>query len=160
MVEGGYPVQLRFTPMTDDYASAIVAWHYDGIYSFYDLEQDREDLEEFLHPKNRGDKYFAVLDEEDELIGFFSFSKEDKAVVVGLGLRPNHTGRGLGLEFVQAGLEFARKRFAPSMLRLIVAMFNQRAIRVYEKAGFRHDKVFMHETNGGKYEYLQMMREA
>ena len=152
-------MQFIFTPMTVDYARAIVAWHYDGIYSFYDLEQDREDLEEFLHPKAWEDKYFAVLNEEDGLIGFFSFSKEDKAVVVGLGLRPDHTGRGLGLEFVQAGLEFAGKRFAPSIFRLIVATFNQRAIRVYEKAGFRHDRVFIHETNGGKYEYLQMIRE-
>jgi len=153
-------MQFSFTPMTDDHATAIVTWHYDGVYSFYDLEQDREDLEEFLHSQNRGDKYFAVLNEEGDLVGFFSFSREDKAIVIGLGLRPDHTGKGLGLEFVQAGLEFARERFAPSIFCLIVAMFNQRAIRVYEKAGFRHDKVFIHETNGGKYEYLRMIREA
>ena len=119
--------------------------------------QDREDLEEFLHPKSWQGKYFAVLDEADELVGFFSFSKEDETVAIGLGLRPDYTGRGLGLGFVESGLEFAREKFAPSMFRLIVAMFNQRAIRVYERAGFRHDKVFMHETNGGEYEYLQML---
>ena len=46
------------------------------------------------------------------------------------------------------------------MFRLIVATFNQRAIRVYGKAGFKPDKIFMNETNGGEYEYLQMLREA
>ncbi len=153
-------MQFSFTPMTEDHANAIVDWHYDGIYAFYDMEQDREDLEEFLHPQNWEGRYYAVLSNLNELIGFFSFRKEDETVAIGLGLKPEYTGKGLGLEFVQAGLEFARERFVPSVFRLIVAMFNQRAIRVYERAGFRRDKVFMHETNGGEYEYLRMVREA
>jgi hypothetical protein len=48
------------------------------------------------------------------------------AVDVGLGLRPDLTGRALGLGFMLAGLEFARRRFAPDGFRLSVAAFNER----------------------------------
>jgi hypothetical protein len=41
-------------------------------------------------------------------------------------------------------------------LLLKVATFNQRAIRVYENAGFHPVCVFMHTTNGGEYECLEM----
>jgi RimJ/RimL family protein N-acetyltransferase len=37
---------------------------------------------------------------------------------------------------VKAGLDFALKEFNLQQLRLTVALFNQRAISVYEKIGF------------------------
>jgi [ribosomal protein S18]-alanine N-acetyltransferase len=77
-----------------------------------------------------------------------------------LGLRPDHTGKGLGQGFVTAGLEFAKEKFSPGMFRLSVATFNQRAIRVYERMGFKPDGVFMNETNGGRHEFLRMVRKA
>lgn len=46
------------------------------------------------------------------------------------------TSRGLGLEFFQAGLSFARERYRPQRVYLRVAAFNERAQRVYERAGF------------------------
>lgn len=147
-------------PMTKGYADEVVSWRYDGIYAFYNLDQDREDLEEFLNCYGQADKYYAVLNELNDLAGFFSFSQKDETIVVGLGMKPEYTGMGLGLEFVLAGLEFAKEKYTPSMFSLIVAIFNKRAIKVYEKAGFKPGKVFMHETNGGEYEYLQMIREA
>jgi [ribosomal protein S18]-alanine N-acetyltransferase len=54
----------------------------------------------------------------------------------GLGLRPDLTGQGLGLEFFRAGLVFARERYQPQRVYLHVAAFNERARRVYERAGF------------------------
>jgi ribosomal-protein-alanine N-acetyltransferase len=72
---------------------------------------------------------------------------------VGLGLRPDLTGRGLGLGFLLAGLEFARRRFAPDSFRLSVATFN-------ERAGFQWVEVFTHHTNGGEHPFLLMTREA
>jgi ribosomal-protein-alanine N-acetyltransferase len=150
--------QFRFEPMNESYARAIANWHYEGIYAFYDMDQDVEDLEELLAPSSWPDKYYAVVD-GDELIGFFCFEKEDDVVEIGLGLKPDLTGKGLGQAFVEAGLEFARQKYKPAEIRLIVALFNQRAIRLYEKMGFKPDGVFMNETNNAQYEFLRMKKK-
>ena len=42
-----------------------------------------------------------------------------------------------GAAFVRAVLAFGAATFAPDRFRLTVASFNERAIRVYERAGFR-----------------------
>jgi [ribosomal protein S18]-alanine N-acetyltransferase len=81
-------------------------------------------------------------------------------VTIGLGLRPDLTGRGLGLPFVEAGMAFAREQFGPSRFRLSIATFNERAIRVYERAGFVPLRTFDYETNGGVYPFLEMTRSA
>lgn len=68
----------KFEIMTQEQAKDIAHnGHYDGEYSFYDIEANEEDLAEFLDPETRGNSMFAVL-KEDEIIGFFSdgcFSK-------------------------------------------------------------------------------------
>jgi [ribosomal protein S18]-alanine N-acetyltransferase len=151
-------MQFNFIAMDESHACAIAGWHYEGIYSFYDMDQDPEDLQELLDPHNWKEKYFAVMGETSELVGFFSFENDGEVVDIGLGLRPDCTGLGWGQEFVEAGLEFARQKFNPSAFRLIVAAFNQRAIRVYEHVGFEDAGTFMNETNGGQYEFLSMKR--
>ena len=153
-------MQFRFESMNETYAHTIASWHYEGIYAFYDMDQDIEDLEELLDPHNWTGQYYAVVDERSDLVGFFCFEKEDEAVVVGLGLRPGCTGKGLGQAFVEAGLEYAKQEFDPATFRLSVATFNRRAIRVYEKVGFKPDGTFIHEANGSQHEFLRMAREG
>lgn len=153
-------MQFLFKPMDEPSAQAIAKWHYEGIYAFYDMDQDREDLEELLAPDNWPDKYYAVVNEGGELVGFFSFEPEDEALVIGLGLKPDCTGKGLGHAFVKAGLAYARQKFNPAAFRLDVAAFNRRAISVYEKLGFKSEGVFMRETNGGQVAFLRMVRKA
>ena len=157
-----------FKPMSEENAREVAAWRYEPPYDFYDMTRDPQDLEELLDPERR-QNYYAVLLEEG-LVGFFSFGVEaqvpsfgysdDSRVDVGLGLRPDLTGKGCGLQFVLAGLEFARSRFTPLGFRLSVATFNERAIRVYERAGFQHVEVFAHRTGGSVYPFLLMKREA
>src|SRR3954447_23285918 len=128
---------LQFALLTQADAEAIAGWHYPEPFSFYDWTEDPDDLAELLDPALRGDAYFGVLDAAGGLIGYFSFKpKEDRALEIGVGLRPDLTGRGLGASFLAAGLEFARARFEPTRFVLSVATFNERAITVYERAGF------------------------
>ena len=149
----------RFRPMDDTDAREISGWRYEPPYDFYDADADPADLEELLDPERRRDAYFSVLDEDDRIAGLFQFEREGKTVNLGLKLRPDLTGRGLGLEFLLCGLRFARERFGPERFTLSVATFNQRAISVYERAGFRRGENFMHETNGSEHEFLRMERE-
>ena len=149
-----------FKEMDDEEARGISGWRYDPPYDFYDATSDEDDLAELLDPVKRAGSYYAVHDGRGELVGFFQFEKKGEAVDVGLGLRPDLTGAGLGLGFILAGLEFARQRFDPGAFSLSVATFNERAIRVYERAGFRRREVYLHHTNGGEYPFLAMTREA
>ncbi len=55
---------------------------------------------------------------------------------IGLGMKPELTGKGLGKVFFQAGIVFAIKAFRPKTFRLSVATFNTRAITLYKKNRF------------------------
>lgn len=139
--------------MTAEDAEAIAAWHYPGPYAFYDWEQDPGDLAELLDPSEWGRRYFAA-DADGELAGFFVFNPGAGSTEIGLGLRPDLTGRGLGGRFLEAGLRFA----GAERYTLAVAAFNRRAILVYERAGFVVTDRYTHRTNGADHAFLRMER--
>ena len=146
--------------MSQREALVVAAWKYEPPYSFYDWTADADDLAELLGKQTREGKYFSAVGAAEELVGWFAFSHKGDCVDVGLGLRPDLTGRGLGLAYLQAGLAFATKRFTPRRFRLFVATFNERAIRVYERAGFAPLRTFDHATNGGIHPFLEMTHLA
>jgi ribosomal-protein-alanine N-acetyltransferase len=139
--------------MTAEDAEAIAAWHYPGPYAFYDWEQDPGDLAELLDPGEWGRRYFAA-DAEGELAGFFVLKPHGDSTEIGLGLRPDLTGQGLGARFLEAGLRFG----GAERYTLAVAAFNQRAITVYERAGFAVIARYVHRTNGADHAFLRMER--
>ncbi len=151
-------MDYQLKPMDETCARAIAGWHYEGIYAFYDMDQDPEDLAELLDPGSWSDRYYAVIGADGALVGFFYLERKPEGVEIGLGLRPDLTGQGTGLTFLEAGLSFARKRYGPVPFWLSVATFNERAIRLYRNAGFEDAGVFMQQTNGGRFEFLRMVK--
>jgi len=146
-----------FQKMTQEQAQDIAEnWRYDGEYSFYDMDADLEDLEEFLDPEKRGNNYFIVY-QDNEAVGFYSFGQTDKETLdIGLGMKPDLTGRGQGSAFLKAGLDFAKSNYHPQKITLSVADFNKRAIKLYEKLGFRKVESFVQATNGGHFDFVKM----
>jgi [ribosomal protein S18]-alanine N-acetyltransferase len=165
-------------PMNEEEARAVLAWRYEGPYAVYNMQDDAgEEGEEAVRELlDRRSPYYAVRNETDELVGFFGFGSsayvtgfdephlysENNTITIGLGMRPDLTGqgKGLGLAFVNAGLDFARKEFAPDYFRLFVLMFNERAIRVYEKAGFQRVRIVVQRNPQGERLFLEMCRRA
>ena len=143
-------------PMTEPDATAIAAWTYPDEYAFYDWEQDLEDLEELLDAARWGTEYFAV-DRDGALAGFLQVRPAGDATKFGLGLRPDLTGRGLGASFLEAVLRFMTDELGAERFMLEVAAFNERAIAVYERAGFAEVDRYPHETNGGVHEFVRMV---
>ena len=99
------------------------------------------------------------MNDQGEVVGFFEFFYNDGVLEIGLGLHPDLTGRGDGLSIVMAGLSFATNKFAPRLFKLSVATFNVRAIKVYERSGFRKTRTFWNETNSSVYEFVEFSRE-
>jgi ribosomal-protein-alanine N-acetyltransferase len=151
------PTNYTIRPMSDDAAHAIAGWKYPPPYDFYDAIDDPEDLDELLNPERRRGRYFEAVDAAGELVGFFEFKHEVKPLEIGLGMRPDLTGRGLGLGFVRAGMAFARTEFGATSLSLAVAVFNERARTVYERAGFRPAGRYLHRIMGTDHEFLRMI---
>lgn len=132
-------------------------WHYTDPYSFYDLDADEEDLNEFLDPARRGNSTFAVS-HNDDLLGFFTVQPVDGHTCdIGLGMRPDLTGRGAGQDFLKLVLSYVNMNFVPERITLSVATFNTRAIKVYVKAGFTTVEKYMQDTNGSSYEFIKMV---
>jgi ribosomal-protein-alanine N-acetyltransferase len=130
-------MELTIEPATEKTHRELASWRYPQPYDFYD-----GDVDPVLNPE----RYFGAFDEEGELVGFYYFEPKPPDLDYGLGLRPDLAGRGLGLDFFLAGLEFARGRYEPRRIYLHVAEFNERARKVYERAGFvvasRHVRSF------------------
>jgi RimJ/RimL family protein N-acetyltransferase len=163
---------MRFTlkPITPTDARAISRWRYEEPYSIYD--GDPTSVDALLQPRF---SYHSVYDERGDLVGYFCFGDDARvaagrrlglyerecALDVGLGMRPDLTGGGLGAEFLRAGLRFAQENYSPPAFRLTVAAFNRRAIRVYERAGFETVEKFGAATTlGVEKEWLLMRRGA
>ena len=149
-------MNYTFSKMSQKQAENIASnWHYEGKYSFYDIAADEDDLAEFLNPLERGEKYFSVRFRNEE-IGFFCFDNETGSVDIGLGMKPELTGKGLGLDFLESGLNYAISKYNPENITLSVATFNERAIKLYIKAGFETTGTFMQDTNGSRFVFMRM----
>lgn len=153
----------RFVPLRWRDVAAVARWRYSGEYAFYNSTL-REML--LIRLAQMGLQlfgrtiYYSALDSHGELAGIFSFVRRGPTVEIGLGMRPDLTGHGAGREFLEAGLAFARQQIAPAGFRLDVARFNERAIRVYEHAGFVATRTFERRVGGKPYEFVEMVRDA
>ena len=141
-------MKLAIEQATGPDLAEIAEWRYESPYDFYDGDQ-----EPVLNPE----RFFTARDEGGEIVGFYYFEPRGGALYYGLGLRPDLTGRGLGLEFVRIGLEYGRDLVRARRACLSVAAFNDRARIVYEHAGFvvtgRHMRSF---PKWGDVEFLDM----
>lgn len=144
---------LVFKSMTLEIAEEIHKWEYEEPYSLYNLEYDERSLKEFVTGE-----YFSVWSNED-LIGYVCYGEpatvpygkevgvyQDSALDIGLGIHPRLTGKGKGLTFIKKAMVHGEKTYDSNYFRLTVAAFNERAKKVYERAGFSYESSF---TNHG-----------
>jgi [ribosomal protein S18]-alanine N-acetyltransferase len=155
-------MNLLVRNMTEKYAKQILTWKYEAPYDFYNNEESSESLNELLE-----NTYYAVLSEEQELVGFFclgiaaqvpygstvgAYNEEIKDI--GIGMNPSLTGQGFGTEFFSFILSYIQETYQLESIRLTVAKFNQRAIHLYKKLGFVEKVEFTRETTG----FITMVR--
>lgn len=93
--------------------------------------------------KKAPDEYFFTIHtlEDDHLIGFvglwgISWNQLDAWVGIGIG-EPEYWGKGYGTDAMRLTLQYAFMELNLERVTLGVFAYNPRAIRSYEKAGFR-----------------------
>lgn len=160
-------MRLTFAPMTPAVAEQIAGWTYPPPYDVYNVGPDRraEAIAELLDPAHA---YRAISDADTgDLIGFCCFgasaqvpggSYDEPALDVGIGLRPDLTGRRLGPTVIAAILEFANAVANATTFRATIAAFNARSQRAFGKVGFEKIGEFTNEGPKGRRDWVIMFR--
>ena len=137
--------ETRIIPRLQKHEEVLSRWRYEGAYSFYN---PAEPFYAAFPDQPAAEDCFVWVDAGENILGHVSYGPDGRIPTVepyrytadhldiGLGLRPDLCGRGLGGDFVALCLRFAEERYGAVRFRLSVAAFNQRAVRVYQKAGF------------------------
>lgn len=149
---------MRFAvrPLTQADAEAIATWRYPGEYAFYDWTAEPDDLALLLDAGRRRDAFHAADGEDGRVAGFFQVEARGAGVELGLGLRPDLCGRGLGEGFTRLGIGLVRRLHGPVRITLAVAAFNARAITVYERCGFVETGRHVRHTAGADWAFVDM----
>ncbi|MFP7169940.1 GNAT family protein [Terribacillus sp. 7520-G] len=138
--------------LTADDAYTILHWRYAPPYDLYNLTYTEGAVMMLMV----GD-YYGVY-ENGSLLGYFCFGEDARVpggdysdpsyLDIGIGMAPEMTGQGRGGKFFAEIQRWIEANTQKNRFRLTVALFNERAIRLYEKSGFRETGRFARETDG------------
>jgi RimJ/RimL family protein N-acetyltransferase len=145
---------VRLTAISKDDLPALARWHADaGFLRLLDARAARpqtpDDVSKWVEEaqKSATGYLFAVrpLSGED-LLGFVEidgilWNQSVGWLGIGIGERENW-GRGIGTEVMSLALRFAFHELNLHRVQLTVFEYNERAIAVYEKLGFRREGVY------------------
>ncbi|MEK4434625.1 GNAT family N-acetyltransferase [Paenibacillus sp. FSL K6-2862] len=151
--------------MTKDRALQISKWQYEYPYSMYNMDSSEDSILELMN-----EEYYYALDEHDDLIGFICAGESARVpggyaagiytdlrkLDIGLGLKPDLAGNGKGQGFLTEFLSFLNNQFSDREYQLVVAAFNERAIKVYERIGFMKETHFMSKYEEKELEFISM----
>ncbi|WP_375500781.1 GNAT family N-acetyltransferase [uncultured Jatrophihabitans sp.] len=91
-------------------------------------------------------------------LGLFGARPKDRCATIGIALGRDHLGRGYGTDAMRVIVDYAFREMGLHRLQLVVAPYNRRAVRAYEKAGFveegRHREAVWHD--GAWYDEVLM----
>lgn len=145
--------------MKENYAKQITEWNYDGNYSSYNLPsydvcvKNHYGITQIDKQKN-----YVVYTINDEVIFYFNMKLMDSGkVYIGVGLKPEYCGKGFGNYFLNDSVKLAKEKYPNAILFLEVRSWNKRAIKSYEKIGFKIVRtVISKDRQGNNTEFVEM----
>lgn len=147
-------------PMTEDYAQQISTWQYEGEYEVYNLPSYEEmKLNNYgMTNLEQADNYICYVT-GDEVVAYVNMKEmDDQRVFIGIGLKPNYCGKGQGKYFLNDSLLEIKKRYPNHQLFLEVRSWNKRAIKAYQKVGFKiSGEVIKKDRLGNETKFTEMI---
>ena len=144
--------------MKDEYARQIINWKYENEYAVYNLPSYEECIKKDFRIVRETEKdNYTVYILNNEVIFFSSARLIENKVYVGVGLNPIYCGKGYSNYFLEDIIKNIRKKYPNKILNLDVRTWNIRAIKAYEKVGFKTVDTFtMNDSLGKSIEYFKM----
>lgn len=127
---------LEYHKTAEEEKYAICEWKYDGEYAIYNTMPYEEQAARrcgFADPKN---DFYSFYD-GGQLVGYINLVEEATEVFFGIGVHPAFCGRGYGRKITQIARGLSRRLYPKKPLYLEVRTWNLRAVKCYEKCGFR-----------------------
>jgi ribosomal-protein-alanine N-acetyltransferase len=149
---GGFVLKITFSRMDEEAAREILSWRYDEPYTMYHLQDEtagKEVMDYLLSPDNL---FYRMDGAEGRLIAFCSFGEDARvnggdysspALDIGLGMKPELTGHGMGRFVIAEVLKFSAEQFYFPDYRVTIAAFNQRAQKAWQANGFVQSQTFL-----------------
>lgn len=145
-------------------ATEMLGWRYADDYAMYNILISADELSteiaSVLDPAN----HFYGIYHDETFIGHCVFYAEaqvmggdytEEAIDIGVGMRPDWTGKGKGTRIIQAVLDFAQKNYPSETYRATIAAWNIRAQKATQRAGFQKVAKFTHPKTGMKFVILR-----
>ncbi|MDZ7672143.1 MAG: GNAT family protein [Halanaerobiales bacterium] len=145
-------------------AEEIANWKYKKPYNIYNINGDENTIKEII------EKDYYSYSYGDIIIGYFCYGKparvpndnndiyeDENYLDIGIGMNPKLCDKGKGLKFFKKAVETAYELYEKKKYRLTVAKFNERAIKVYKKYGFKEEKEFVKNTNSSNTTFITML---
>ncbi|WP_342563753.1 GNAT family N-acetyltransferase [Paenibacillus sp. FSL R7-0345] len=154
------PVTFQVVPMETSHAEDICRWEYKppyNIYGWLPWEQMQALGIEFGDPVLRREQYISVVDGQGGLCGFAQLFPMEGVVRLGIGMRPDLCGHGMGHLFMDSIVQAALDRYPDREIDLEVLTWNQRAIRTYQKCGFTITDTYERRTPTGDKPFYCMV---
>lgn len=153
-------MKLFISELTEEYAKQLCTWRYNGVYSIYDFATWDIAIQQgwsITDKKARDADFRSAINEHEEFIGFFRMTKDTNgSIEIGLGLKPQYCGQGIGKDFVNLITQYIRAQYPNSKLFMEVRTFNTRAVKCYKECGYTI--VLQHHMDfpWGSDDYFQM----
>jgi [ribosomal protein S18]-alanine N-acetyltransferase len=155
-------VSLTVRPLQRRDAETVASWRYDGPWSVYDPHPGDD-------PLSAAVGYDAVVDDAGALVGFVCTGQEarvpglagkDGVIDIGVGMRPDLVGQGLGRTFGAVVLDHVRARCGDLPLRAVIQSWNERSLRLAKGLGFRQTGTHRCVQAGHEVSYVVLIRPA
>lgn len=137
--------RLIIAPLRIEDAYEMKNWglHDNPLFEDYNFPFERdEEVKKWFRYKTYTikNKYYSVKDKNSKLVGYLGIKNRSfirKSSFLGIVFDPNNINKGFGTESLIAFLDYYFNRLRMKVIYLEVAEFNHRALKVYEKLGFK-----------------------
>jgi len=150
---------ITMIEMDEKCAKEVARWKYEGDYAIYNMPSWEEMCKkEFsLTLNNRRNKeYKAFVTDSLEFLAMCRYVKKNDGIKIGVGVHPDYLSLGIGTAVVKEFTLWLLRKYPNEKLYLDVRAWNRRAVRCYEKSGYKISRIYHQTTPIGTGEFYEL----